>query len=384
MKKQRVVVIGAGYIGMVHIGELRKLPNVELVGVVDKNQDLARSVAQRYGVTHYPDSQSVLQDPEVDVIHNCTPNREHYSLNKAALLAGKEVLSEKPLALNSKESEELVRLAKERKTRCAVNFCYRYYPVVQEAKARVAKGELGVIYNVLGHYLQDWLLYDTDYSWRLEPDLAGSSNILADLGSHWCDLAEFITGLKIAEVFADFCTTLPVRKKPRDGDVLTFSKAEITDFEEIPISLEDYGSLLMRFENGARGTFTTSELAAGRKCDIEIEVYGSESSLAWRHERSSELWLGHRDKANELFFESPLLQHEETRRFARLPSGHPTGYHDAIYNLFADYYSFLDSKNSESTIKLDFPDFEAGHRGMLILEAALASKEKGAWVAVDG
>ena len=382
MKKQRVVVIGVGYIGMVHIGELRKLPNVELVGVVDKNQDLAKSIAERYGVVHYPDSESVLRDPAVDVIHNCTPNREHYPLNKAALLAGKEVLTEKPLALTAKESEELVRLAKEQKTRCAINFCYRYYPVVQEAKVRVAKGELGVIYNVLGHYLQDWLLYDTDYSWRLEPDLAGSSNILADLGSHWCDLAEFITGLKITEIFADFRTTLPFRKKPKDGTVLTFSKAETAGFEEVPISLEDYGSLLLRFENGARGTFTTSELAAGRKCDIEIEVYGSNASLAWRHERSSELWLGHRDKANELFFESPLLQNEKTRRFARLPSGHPMGYHDAIYNLFADFYSYLESKDNQNSTEFAFPDFEAGHREMLILEAALASKEKGIWVAV--
>ncbi len=382
MKKHRVVVIGVGYIGLVHIRELRKLPNVELVGVVDKNQDLAKSVAEQYGVTHYPDSESVLGDPTVDVIHNCTPNREHFPLNKAALLAGKEVLTEKPLALSSKESGELLRLAKERKTRCAVNFCYRYYPVVQEARARIAKGELGVIYNVLGHYLQDWLLYDTDYSWRLEPDLAGSSNILADLGSHWCDLAEFITGLKITEVFADYRTTLPVRRKPQDGEVLTFSKTETTNFKEMSISLEDYGSLLLRFENGARGTFVTSELAAGRKCDIEIEVYGSKSSLAWRHERPSELWFGHRDKANELFFESPLLQDEKTRRYARLPSGHPMGYHDAIYNLFADYYSYLESKNDQSFTEYNFPDFEAGHRGMLILEAALASKEKGTWVSV--
>ena len=382
MKKQRAVVIGVGYIGMVHIQELRRLPNVELAGVVDKNQELARSIAAQYGIAHYSDSQSVLEDPKVDVIHNCTPNREHFPLNKAALLAGKEVFTEKPLALTTEESQELVMLARERKTRCGINFCYRYYPVVQEAHARVAKGELGTVYNVLGHYLQDWLLYDTDYSWRLDLQLAGSSNILADLGSHWCDLAQFITGLSIEEVFSDFRTTLSLRKKPKGGEALTFSKTQATEFEELPISLDDYGSLLLRFENGARGTFTTSELAAGRKCDIEIEVYGSQSSLAWRHERSAELWLGHRDKANELFFESPLLQSEETRRFARLPSGHPMGYHDAIYNLFADYYEYLQSKACGKFSELNFPDFEAGHREMLILEAAMASKEQGAWATV--
>lgn len=379
MKKQRTVVVGTGYIGMVHIKELKRLPNVELVGVVDSNQELAKSIAAQYGITHYPDVQEVLADPNVDVIHNCTPNKEHFPLNKAALLFGKDVFTEKPLALTTAESRELVKLAREQGSRCGINFCYRYYPVIQEAKARVEKGELGTIYSILGSFLQDWLLYDTDYSWRLNPTLAGRSNILADLGSHWCDLAQFITGLNITEVFADFRTTLPIRKRPKNGEFLTFSNAQTTEFEDLPICLEDYGSLLLKFENEARGTFITSQLAAGRKCDIEIEVYGSRSSLAWRHGRSAELWLGHRGKANEIFFESPLLQSEETRHYARLPSGHPMGYHDAIHNLFSDYYEYLDSKAEGNPSQPSFPDFEAGHREMLILEAALASKEKGTW-----
>lgn len=382
MRKLRTVVVGTGYIGLVHLRELRRLPNVEILGVVDQNQQLAQTVAAQYGVNHYPDSESVLKDPDVDVIHNCTPNLEHFALNKAALLAGKEVFTEKPLALTTEESKELVELAKKQNTRCGINFCYRYYPVVQEAAVQVANGNLGSVYHVLGHYLQDWLLYETDYSWRLDPKFAGSSNILADLGSHWCDLAEFITDLNITEVFADFRTTMPRRKKPKEGETLTFSKAEAKEYEELPIVLEDYGSLLLKFENGARGVFTTSELAAGRKCDIEIEVYGSTSSLAWRHERPQELWFGHRDQANEILFESPLLQSEETRHFALLPSGHPMGYHDAIFNLFTDYYSYLGSKRQGNPLKTQFPDFEAGHREMLILEAALASKEQGTWVQV--
>ncbi|MEI6916565.1 MAG: Gfo/Idh/MocA family oxidoreductase, partial [Armatimonadota bacterium] len=274
MDKYRVVVIGTGYIGVVHIEQLMRLPNVEIVGIADKNRDLSSSVAARYNIAKtYDSAELAIADPTVDVIHNCTPSNLHFEINKQAILAGKEVFSEKPLALTSLESGELQRLAEEHKASTAINFCYRYYPVVQDAAVRVARGDIGGVYNVLGHYLQDWLLYDTDYSWRLDPKMAGASNIVGDLGSHWCDLAQFITGLKITEVMAELRTVLPVRKRPKSSETLTFAVASDIEYEDVPVTLDDYASLLIRFENGVTGTFTTSQLAAGRKCNIEVQVY---------------------------------------------------------------------------------------------------------------
>ncbi len=383
MQRKKVAVIGTGYIGAVHVEQLLRMPGVEIVGVADRNIALARDVAARFGIARvYDSAEQVLADSAVEVIHNCTPNHLHYDLNCRALAAGKEVFSEKPLALNAAESADLAQRAARQGAVTGVGFCYRYYPVVQEAAARVARGDIGTVFNVMGSYLQDWLLYDTDFNWRLNPDMAGRSNIMGDLGSHWCDLAQFVTGLKIVEVMADLRTTHPVRKRPKSGEALTFAKAGPSDYEEVPVKLDDYAAVLLRFENGARGTFTTSQLAAGRKCHIDLQVYGSKGALAWNHERQAELWVGHRDTANEVFIESPLLQTEATRRHARLPSGHPMGYMDAMWNLFADFYLAIDLKRQGKKPDYRYPDFAAGHAEMQVLEAALASHHSGAWTRV--
>ncbi|MFH1903333.1 MAG: Gfo/Idh/MocA family oxidoreductase [Candidatus Omnitrophota bacterium] len=384
MKKHRVAVIGTGYIGAVHCEQLLRLPNVVLAGIADKNSNLASEAAQRFGVEKvYKDAQEVIADQTIDVIHNCTPNNFHYEINRQSLDVGKQVFSEKPLALSAKESSELVRLAEKKKAVTGINFCYRYYPVVQEAAVRIAKGEIGTVYNIIGNYLQDWLLYPTDYSWRLDPKMAGASNIVGDLGSHWCDLAQFVSGLKIVEVMAELKTLLPVRKRPKNKETPTFSNASDIDYEDVKISLDEYGALLLRFDNGACGTFTTSQLAAGRKCNIDLQVYGSESSLAWNHERSAELWFGHRNNPNQIFFESPTLQAPETRRFARLPSGHPMGHMDAILNLFRDFYTAIELKEENKKPDFQHPDFQSGHIEMLILEAVIRSRQSGAWAKVE-
>lgn len=383
MKKYRVAVIGTGFIGAIHCEQLLRLPNVVLAGIADKNSQLASETATRFGAERvYKDAEEVIADRAIDVIHNCTPNNLHYKINRQALEIGKQVFSEKPLAVSAQESSELAHLAEKNQAITAVNFCYRYYPVVQEAAVRVAKGEIGTVYNIIGHYLQDWLLYPTDYSWRLDPSMAGASNIVGDLGSHWCDLAQFVSGLKIVEVMAELRTILPVRKRPTSGKNLTFSAVSDTASEDVKISLEEYGALLLRFDNGASGTFTTSQLAAGRKCNIDLQIYGSNGSLAWNHERSAELWLGHRDGPNQIFFESPNLQAPETRRFAKLPSGHPMGYMDAVLNLFNDFYKALELREKGKKPDFRYPDFQAGHAEMLILEAAIRSRQHGTWVKV--
>jgi len=383
MKTIKVGLIGTGYIGVVHLEMLRRLGSVEVVAVADPNGDLARRTAERFGVPKvYADSASLIADKEIEVVHDCAPNNVHFDINAGAIRAGKEVLSEKPLALDSGESGELVALAEKHGALTAIDFCYRYYPVVQEAAARANRGDLGVVRAFVGHFLQDWLLYESDYSWRLDPTVAGRANVVADLGSHWCDLVQFVTGQKIAEVMAELHTCVPKRLKPTGG-VLSFGAGRAGETEEVDITLDDYAALFLKLENGARGNFTTCQAAAGRKVDLELQVFGSKESYAWSHVHPNALWIGHREKANEVFYESSSLQEEGTRRYAALPTGHPMGYHDALYNLFRDFYEAVAAKREGKPFRTTFPDFRTGHEMMCIVDAAVESDRLGRWVKVE-
>jgi predicted dehydrogenase len=382
MKTIKIGLIGTGYIGMVHLEMLRRLGGVEVVAVADTNAELARQAAGKFGIARIYDSADALMgDPEVEVVHDCAPNNVHFAINASAIQAGKEVLSEKPLALDSKESAELVALAEKHKTLTAIDFCYRYYPVVQEAAARARRGDLGEVRAFVGHFLQDWLFFETDYTWRLDPKVAGRANVVADLGSHWCDLVQFITGQKIVEVMAELHTCLPKRRKPK-GEVLSFGAGRSGDTEEVEITLDDYAALFLKLENGARGNFTTCQAAAGRKVDIELQIFGSKESYAWSHVYPNALWIGHREKANEIFYESSLLQTEDTRKYATLPTGHPLGYHDAVFNLFRDYYEALAARREGKPVRATFPDFQTGHEMMCVIDAAVESNRIGRWVKV--
>ena len=380
----KVGLIGTGYIGVVHLEMLRRLGGIEVVAVADTNEALARRAAAKFGIAGVHDSAAaLLADPGVEVVHNCAPNNVHFDINAAAIMAGKEVLSEKPLALDSKESGELMALAEKRGTLTAINFCYRYYPVVQEAAARARRGDLGDVRAFVGHFLQDWLFFETDYSWRLDPQVAGQANVVADLGSHWCDLVQFITGEKIVEVMAELHTCLPKRRKPK-GAALSFGAGGAGATEEVEIVLDDYAALFLKLSNGARGNFTTCQAAAGRKVDIELQIFGSKESYAWSHVHPNALWIGHREKANEVFYESSQLQAEETRKYAGLPTGHPMGYHDAVFNLFRDYYEALAAKRGGRPYCATFPDFRTGHELMCVIDAAVESDRTGRWVKVAG
>ena len=382
MNKIRVGLIGTGYIGMVHLEMLRRLVEVEVLAVADTNRELARRAADKLGVPKiYASADELIADREIDVVHNCAPNNVHFDINAKGVRAGKEVLSEKPLSLNSKESAELVALAGKHNTLTAINFCYRYYPVVQEAAARVRRGDLGEVRAFLGHFLQDWLFFDTDYSWRLDPKIAGGANVIADLGSHWCDLVQFITGRSITEVMAELHTCLPRRRKPKSGP-LSFSSRKVDEYEEVEIKLDDYASMFLRLDNGARGNFTTCQAAAGRKVDIELQIFGSKESYAWNHVHPNALWIGHRDRGNELFYESAALQTADTQKYAALPTGHPMGYHDAVYNLFRDYYEAVSAKRAGKPYEVRFPDFRTGHEEMCVIDAAVESNRTGRWVKV--
>ena len=374
-----VGLIGAGYIGPIHLGALARLGGVRVKTVIDVNGELAKKAAAAYNVPNSgTDHREVIKDPEIDVIHNCTPNKYHYQITKEALEAGKQVLSEKPLAMDLKEAEELVELAEKKRAVTGIDFCYRYYPVVQEMAVQVRRGDAGAVRMVSGSYFQDWLSREIDWTWRLLRSESGESNITADLGSHWFDLIQFVTGLKVREVIGDLATLIPVRKRPT-RQVLAFEKVEEVESEEVKVELEDYSSILFRLSGGAPGSFTTSQVCAGRKSDTEFQIYGSECSYAWNHKEATVMWIGHREKANEILIENPTLQDPSTAAYASLPAGHPLGYHDAVMNLFKDYYEAVDKGGKGRELR---PTFQTGFEEMKILEAILASHKKRSWVEV--
>ncbi|MDD5483957.1 MAG: Gfo/Idh/MocA family oxidoreductase, partial [Kiritimatiellae bacterium] len=372
--------IGAGFIGKVQIAQILRLyPKVKIAGLAEANPAAGQEIAREFGIERVTgDYRELLDDKNIQVIHNCTPNNLHHKINKEALECGKHVFSEKPLALTATEGIFLSELAENRHLEAGVNFCYRFYPVIQEAKERIKNGEIGEVFSVMGYFLQDWLLFNTDYNWRLTRESSGNSYIMADLGSHWCDLIQFVTGLKITSLTADLRAIHPVRKKPKSG-ALTFARQTAKDMVDVKCDLDDYGALLLRFDKGARGAFMTSSLCAGRKVSIDLQIYGSKQSLSWNHERSAELLVGNRDKANEIFIESPLQQKEATRKYALLPSGHPMGYHDALFNLFSDFYGAVEKNMSGEKAAVNYPTFKEAAYELKIAAAAVKSSREGQW-----
>ena len=377
-----VGVIGTGYIGPIHIGAVNRIGGVTVSAVSDVNRNLAEKTAERFDIDKVFDNFiDMINDPNIDVIHNCTPSKYHYEINSAAIQAGKHILAEKPLAINLKEAVALTEQAEKKGIITGVNFCYRYYPVVQEMARRTRNSEAGNIRMVTGTWFQDWLFQSTDYSWRLEKTESGESNISADLGSHWLDLIQFVTGLKVVEVFADFTTLIPIRQKPA-SQVLAFETSSSEKSTDVEIELEDYSSILFRLENNVPGSFTTCQVCAGRKSDTEFQIYGDKCSFAWDHREATRLWIGHRDKANEILIESPSLLGPESAQYAAVPGGHPLGYFDAEFNLFNDFYNAVKNGETEE-MKRWRPTFETGAEEMNILESIVKSNKLRRWVGVS-
>ncbi|MDZ4159168.1 MAG: Gfo/Idh/MocA family oxidoreductase, partial [Anaerolineaceae bacterium] len=342
----KVGVAGSGFIGPAHIEALRRL-GMDVVGISEATPELAAQKAKSLLLAKAYDSyQAMIADPELDVIHITTPNYLHFEQSKAALLAGKHVVCEKPLALSTQQSAELVKLAKERRLVNAVNFNLRFYPLSHQARAMVNSGEIGDVYIVQGSYLQDWLLLPTDWNWRLEPDLGGDMRAVADIGTHWLDLVGFITGLKVEAVFADFKTMLPVRKKPsKPIETYTGKLQTDSDYIEQPIKTEDYATILLHFSNGGRGVLTVSQVSSGRKNRLYYEISGAKSSLAWNSERPNELWIGHRERPNELLLKDPALLAPEARQYVSYPGGHNEGFPDTFKQTYASVYRYIKARD---------------------------------------
>jgi predicted dehydrogenase len=375
----KVGLAGTGFIGPVHLEGLRR-NHIKVVGLAEQSYDLAQKKAAELGIEKaYQNFEALLADPEIKAVHLATPNYLHYAQAKAALLAGKHVICEKPLAMNSRESAELVKLAAEKKLVNAINFNLRFYPLVQQARAMLQSGELGTPYIIQGSYLQDWLLYETDWNWRLEPELGGTLRAVADIGSHWLDLMTFVSGLRIEEVFADFKTFLPTRKKPAKP-VETYSGKILKpeDYIDQPIHTEDYASILLHYENGVRGVVTVGQVCSGRKNRLYFELSASKQSLAWDSEHPNDLWIGRRDTCNGILMKDPSLLAPEVRQLVSYPGGHQEGFGDTFKQLSGRVYRYIQAGNFEA--KPDFPTFADGHYEMLLCEAVEKSAKEGRWV----
>jgi predicted dehydrogenase len=377
MKTIKAGIIGTGFIGPAHVEAIRRLGFVEMIALCEANDDLARTKAAGLNIPKaYGSVDALLADKEVEVVHNCTPNHVHFAISKKIMAAGKHVISEKPLAMTTKESKELVALAAKAGVVNAIDFNYRYYPLVQEAKARVEAGQFGDLFHVTGSYTQDWLYLPTDWNWRLVPEFSGDTRAVADIGSHWCDCIQFITGRKIVKVCADFHTVHKHRMKPKK-EVETYSgkMLEPSDYEAAPIGTEDYAGVLLEFDDGARGSFTVSQVFAGRKNRLSYELSGSKCALVWDQERPNELWIGYREKANELLMKDPSLLSARARGYAHYPGGHPEAYPDGLKNFVLRVYSYIAGESKQ----IDFSTFQDGHDELAIGEAILASARSKAW-----
>ncbi len=379
MKKLRVGVIGIGFIGAAHVEALRRLGYVDVVAVANHNNGAQK--AKELFVEHgYDDYREMIDKESLDAVHICTPNNTHYEMAMYAMEHGVNVMLEKPFTMTIEEAEKLCSYAKEHQIVTGVNHSLRMNPQVQQMKAMVQSGEVGDIYAVTGCYLQDWLYLDSDWSWRLESELSGKTRAFSDIGTHWIDMVENITGQRAVEVLAEFEIVHKTRKKPKK-QVATFSGMALRpeDYEDVPIKTEDWCSILFRFENGAIGSVNVSQVTAGRKNQQVISISGSKCALHWDSEDSQELWIGRRETFNQKAPKDPSILSKEAQSVIGYPGGHVEGFPDTFKMQFEKYYQSVLNKD---TSKKDFANFEDGLREMILNERVYESAQKRAWVKI--
>lgn len=318
----QVGIIGSGFIGPAHLEALRRVGDIEVVALCDGSLELAQQKARQLNVASAYDSvEAMLAHPGLQVVHNCTPNHLHAQINRQILAAGLHVFSEKPLCMTPEEARELVALAENAGVVHGVSFVYRQFAMVQQAAAMMRNGDVGRLFGVHGSYLQDWMLLETDYNWRVDSAQGGASRAVADIGSHWCDTVQFMTGRRIVEVMADLSIVWPTRKAPVAGNATFSQYSDDVRYEERPVDTEDMGSVLFRFDDGSKGCFTVSQVSAGRKNGLTVEINGSQCSLAWDQEVPQRLWMGHRHRPNQLLSDDPSLMLGEVAASAHFPAG---------------------------------------------------------------
>lgn len=372
-------VAGTGFIGPVHAEALKRL-GVKVKGILGSTPEKSLAAARQMGLeTGYPDFEAILRDAEVDAVHLAVPNVWHYEMARRALEAGKHVMCEKPLAMTSAETADLVQLAARSGLQAGVCYNIRYYPLNLEARDRIRRGDAGKVFSVVGSYVQDWLMYDTDYNWRVLAEQGGALRAVADIGTHWMDLVTSVTGLHVNSVFADLHTVHPVRHRPM-GEIATFSGKAHTkmDREPIDIDTEDAGSILFRFEGGAKGLLWVSQITAGRKNCVRYEISGAKQALSWDSEKPNELWIGHRNEPNQQLIKDPGLAGGFAAHFMNYPGGHNEGFPDSFKQCFRAFYDAIDGASEQR--EFVYPTFEEGHKEVQLCEAILTSHQEQRWV----
>lgn len=380
MSHLTAAVIGTGFIGPVHVEGLKRA-GVPIAGILGSTAKKSRAAAVQLGLpVGYESLDHLLSDSSVDVVHIASPNQFHFDQTARSLAAGKHVLCEKPLSMNSRESAELVRLAGDLGLAASVNYNIRYYPMCVEAADRVRNGQLGRVFHVTGSYSQDWLFHDTDFNWRI---LSGELRVVADIGTHWLDLAQYICNSRIESVCADLTTVHPQRRRP-SAPLETYSGKVASDqpSETIDIASEDYGGVMLRFADGTRGMMWVSQVAAGRKNCLRFEVAGSNESLSFNSESPNQLWIGHRDSANQLLIRDPALVGDHARGAISYPGGHNEGFNDTFKQLFRDFYGSIAAGKVAASDAPTFPTFDDGHHEILVCEAIMNSHRSQQWIEI--
>jgi predicted dehydrogenase len=380
MKMLNTALIGTGFMGKVHSENLRRLGTVEIVALAGSNSERARQFGESIGVNRTTgDYKELLQDSTIDAVHVLTPNARHYPICRAALEAGKHVLCEKPFTVSLEQARELVDLAAKTGLANCIQHNLRYYPVVQQIRRMIEAGDLGEILIVQGTYSQDWLLYDTDWNWRVNAKENGALRAMGDIGSHWMDMIQHVTGLRITELCADLATFHHTRRRPQ-GSVETFAGKQGPSgaYETVEIDTDDFGSVLLRMGDRARGAFTVSQMSAGRKNRFTIDIYGTKAGVSWNQERPDELWIGQRNSPNQILIKDPALLYPQAAAYADLPGGHSEGYDDTHKQVFKRFYARV----ADPVAPVEYPTFQDGMWGMHLLDKVAESSKKRGWVSV--
>lgn len=378
-----VGIIGSGFIGPAHLEALRRLGNINVVALSDSSHQKAVEQAARLCIPHaYSDVAALLSHPGLHAVHNCTPNHLHAAINRQVVLAGKHLFSEKPLCMAPDEARELVALTDAAGVVNGVSFVYRQFAMVQQAASMIRHASVGRIFSAQGSYLQDWMLEETDYNWRVDAKRGGVSRAMADIGSHWCDTVQFVTGRKIIAVMADLATVWPTRKEDVSGGATFSIKSQQVQYEDRRVDTEDLGFVLLRFDDGSKGCFSVSQVAAGRKNRLSLEISGSKASLAWDQEMPQQLWIGHRHRANQMLSDDPSLLNEDVATRARFPGGHSEGWPDAFRAMMAAFYQAVENGTMPARGTETFATFRDGAQVMAIVDAIVESHRQQRWISV--
>ena len=380
LKRLKMGLVGPGFIAAQHIEAVRRLGYVEVVAIAGSSVGAARRRAAQWCVERaYGDYRELIADPDIEVVHNTTPNHLHLEVSLAALAARKHVISDKPLSDSAQHSRTLWHAARRARVAHVVTFNYRGNPLVQQARSMVSRGELGPLCYVHGQYLQDWLADERVYSWRLDPKRGGASSALRDIGSHWCDLAEHVSGLSIEAVLADLGTVVAQREVSRAAGG-TFSRTTSRGRRKVRIRSEDLATVLLRFRGGAKGCVAIGQVLPGHKNDLRLEVCGRTASVRWLQERQNDLWVGRFGQPSSVIGKDPSILSTDAARYAHLPAGHQEGWADAFRNVIADAYQWILEGARPQARPAALATFADGYRSDLLVEAMLASHAAGgAW-----